>query len=341
MSMRFMAGMGGYNTAQILRRWSSNTGGAVNATGGRRGGPSMRFTDWLSTLTKLIDPQSTWIIGFAFKCSALPASTRRGIMGLNQNGVGTVCSISVNSDGTISAHRDWPPGGVVLATSTAKITAGTYAYIEVKFVIHDTAGSIEVRKDGATILLVTNVDTQQTATAFADLIIFPNTNGSEAVTLDYDDMYVCDASGTFNNNFLGDIRIDTTFPNGAGNSSQWLPSAGSNYQNVDDDPSNDDTDYNIGSVVGVKDTYAFPDITPTAGNVVAVATNITVRKDDASAHSVRDVIRRSAADYGGNTIALTNSYAMLTQIHETDPSTSAAWTIANINAAEFGVELVS
>lgn len=342
MTMRFMAGMGGFNTAQLNRKWDTVSANAsVNATGGRRSGPSLRFNNWNSDTRKILDNQSNWIIGFAFKCSALPAVNTQLIMGVLDTGSSTQASIGVMSTGQIRAFRDWPPGGQTLGTSTAVITPGTFCYLEVKFVIHDTLGSVEVRKDGATILNVTNVDTKQTANAFAGTILWPVTSGNESVTLDYDDIYVCDGNGTTNNNFLGDLRIDSVFPNGVGNSSGWTPSAGSNWQNVDDDPSNDDTDYNASGVPGVKDTYAFPDIPPTVGNVVAVAHNITVRKDDSLTHTFRDVVRRGGTDYPGTTKTATGSYVMYTEIKETDPSTSAAWTIANLNLAEFGAEVVS
>jgi hypothetical protein len=36
-----------------------------------------------------------------------------------------------------------------------------------------------------------------------------------------DDLYVCDSTGSTNNTFLGDVRVDTVRPIGAGNYSEF------------------------------------------------------------------------------------------------------------------------
>lgn len=342
MTLRFIDGANGYDTAHITRKWTANFSGTINATSGRRGGPGLRFANWNDATRLTLDLQSTWVVGFGFRCTALP-SVRRGLLGCLLVSAGiTQCSISINPDGTITAHRDWPPSNVVLGTSSAVVTAGTYCYLEVRFVINQTAGSIEVRKDGVVILSVTSVDTQVHASiAASDQFQFLITSSSEAGTIDFDDIYICDGNGIINNNFLGDLRVDAVFPNGAGNSSVFTPSTGSNWQNVDDTPSDDDATYNSASGVGAIDLYAFPDIAPTVGTVFGIASYLTMKKDDSDPHTARDLIRRSATNYSGTTKTLTTSYAMYTEIHEIDPSTLAQWTIANVNAAEFGLELIS
>lgn len=342
MALRFIDGANGYDTSQITRKWTSNFSGTINATSGRRGGPGLRFANWNDATRLTLDLKSTWVVGFGFRCTALP-SVRRGLIGALLVSAGiTQCSISLNADGTITAHRDWPPSNVVLGTSTAMLTAGVYCYLEVRFVINDVAGSIEVRKDGVSILNVTNVDTQVHATiAASDQFQFLITSSSEAGTIDFDDIYICDSSGIINNNFLGDLRVDAVFPNGVGNSSMLTPSAGSNWQNVDDDPADDDVTYNSASGTGAIDTYAFPDIAPTVGTVHGLVSYLTMKKDEAAVHTAQAVIRRGSTNYPSTHKTLTTSYAMYQEVHETDPSTIAQWTIANVNAAEFGLELIS
>lgn len=352
MTLIFVDGAQGYNTAQILRKWAtaSASPGAVNATGGRRGGPSIRFSNFALTNRATAPSQgspafsadSTWIVGWAFKTSALPASAVRPILSF-QDGVVTHITINIKADGTLEARRG-TFAGTLLGTTTAALTAGVFAYLEVKVVISDTVGTVDIRKDGVSILALTAQDTRNAGNASCNAVSFMDitVSNSEAVTVDIDDIYICNGSGATNNTFLGDCRVDTTFPNGAGNKSQWTPSAGSNFQNVDEDPANDDTDYNFASVAATRDLYAFPDITPTTGTVYGTVINITARKDDATTRTLRELTRRSSADYAGSVVqTLTTSYAMYTEILETDPSTAAQWTIANVNLAEFGVDLVS
>lgn len=353
MTLLFMDGAQGYNTAQILRKWAtaSASPGAVNATSGRRGGPGLRFSNWNLNLRATAPAQgsavfannATAIIGMAIKVSALPASTSRCILSF-QDGVTTHISILLKSDGTLEARRS-TFAGTILGTTTAVLTAGVYAYIEVKVLISDTVGTVDIRKDGVSILALTAQDTQNGAAAQVGSFTLLDVTASqtETVTVDIDDIYFCNGAGSApQNTFLGDCRVDTTFPNGAGNLSQWTPSAGSNWQNVDEDPANDDTDYNFASVAATRDLYAFPDIVPTSGVVYGVAVNMQVRKDDAAARTFRDLIRSGGANFAGsvtNTAGAT--YNMFTEIHQVDPNTSAAWSIANINLAEYGIDLVS
>lgn len=353
MTLVFIDGAQGYNTAQILRKWAtaSATPGAVNATSGRRGGPGIRFSNFAMTNRATAPAQgaaaftadATWIVGWAFKTSALPASAVRPILSFQDSAV-THITINLKADGTLEARRG-TFAGTLLGTTTAVLTAGVFAYLEVKVLISDTVGTVDIRKDGVSILALTAQDTRNAGNATCNAVSFMDVtvSNSEAVTIDIDDIYICTgAGGAPNNNFLGDCRVDTTFPNAAGNKSQWTPSAGSNYQNVDEDPANDDTDYNFVSVAATRDLYAFPDIAPTTGTVYGVAINMTARKDDATVRTFRELTRSGGADFaGGVTHTLTTSYAMYAEILPTDPNTSAAWSIANVNLAEFGVDLVS
>lgn len=351
MTLLFIDGAQGYNTAQINRKWAANSSAAVNATGGRRSGPSIRFDDWADNVradaasngSPVFPNDATFILGFAIKVSALPASTARSILGLYDTATPHI-TISLKSDGTLQATRG-QFNGPVLGTTTAVLTPGTFAYIEVKVLVSDTVGTVDIRKDGISILALTAQDTRNGASAQINRFFLgdPTATQTEAVTVDFDDIYACNGAGSApQNTFLGDCRVDTTFPNGAGNLSQWTPSAGSNWQNVDEDPANDDTDYNFASVAATRDLYALPDIAPTTGTVFGVSVNLQVRKDDAAARTFRDLVRSGSTNFPG---ALTHTaqatYNMYTEIHAVDPNTSAAWTIANINLAEFGIDLVS
>jgi len=53
------------------------------------------------------------------------------------------------------------------------------------------------------------------------------------------------------------------------------------------------------------------------------------------------VIRRGTTDYVGADLSPSTSYTYGLQIAQTDPSTSAQWTEANFNGAEFGYKRTS
>lgn len=158
----------------------------------------------------------------------------------------------------------------------------------------------------------------------------------------WDDVYVCDTSGSLNNDFLGDSHVETVYPNGDGAHSDWTPNSGStHWTQVDEAPPDGDTTYNGSGTLNAIDTYTMQDLSVIAGAIFGVQVTQHVRKADAALRQVKPVIRRSATDYLGAIETLSTSYVARAQLFETDPSTAAAWTVAGVNAAEFGSKVVT
>jgi hypothetical protein len=77
--------------------------------------------------------------------------------------------------------------------------------------------------------------------------------------------------------------------------------------------------------------------------VVAVKAVAIVRDSaDLGTRTARAVVFEGATEGVGATVTLTESgYQSVFDIFEVNPDTAAAWTIAEAEAAEFGIELVS
>jgi hypothetical protein len=135
--------------------------------------------------------------------------------------------------------------------------------------------------------------------------------------------------------------VELLLPSGAGAETQWTPSAGSNYQNVDENPENGDTDYNKSNTVGQVDTYAMANLVSVAGLIYGVQYLEYARKDNAGTRTIAPVARIGGADYLGSNVNLSDSYAYTREIKELSPATAAAWTISEINAMEFGVKVTA
>jgi hypothetical protein len=339
MALRFMDSFDHYNTSQLARKWTTVSGNmSISAGNGRRSTACMRANDWNASTGMTFDQQATWIIGFGFKCAALPGANRRWVE--IDDGGSTQVYVQVDTAGTVSIINGG--SGTVLATSGTALAAGSYNYMEFKFVIHNTTGSVEVRRNGVSMVSVSGANTRNTSNNSGNRILLYSQGGSVGATIDNDDLYMCDGQGSANNNFLGDVRIDATFPNAEASLIQWTPSTGTdNSALVDETPANDDTDYNSDSTPGDIDLYDFPAIAPTSGTVYAVAVQMTVRKDDAGARTIRSKIKQGGTTYSGSTQAVGTSYSIVTELVPQDPNTSAPWTISGVNAAEFGLELVS
>ena len=227
-------------------------------------------------------------------------------------------------------------------TSGAQLSYLTWRYIEIKFTIDGSSGSVEIRSNGNTVLNLTSQDTQNTVNAYINKV---HLNGSySGLQMNYDDMYWCDITGDApHNDFLGDVRIDVLRPDGEGNyktNFAGSPDVSSNL-NVDESPGpDDDTTYNYGSDVADKDTYTLDALpAPSLTTIYGVKSQITVRKTDAGAREVKVLTRAGTTDALGDTVSLSDTYTTHAKIYEDNPDDSAAWEDADVNAMEVGVEI--
>lgn len=161
----------------------------------------------------------------------------------------------------------------------------------------------------------------------------------------FDDLYVCDAAGPANTDFLGDCRVITLAPDADGSTNDFTPQGGgANFVEVDDGTSgsDDDATYVSASAVGAKDLYGYPALSAEPGVIKGVAVTTRARKTDAGARAFRAVARSGTTETaaGASHDALA-SYADTQDIFETDPDTGAAWTEAGFAAAEFGIEITA
>lgn len=341
MSLLFLDGFDHYATADIAKKWSQNNGATIAASGGRRGGGAMLCNSTLNHCTKTIPDRTSLVIGAAITFASLPTGVSAPLFQMFSSGVAQ-CEVRVNSAGLISVTRN----GTALAggASSFALVPGIFYYIEWKFTIADSiaANSCVVRVNGAEVINVTaGQDTKNATDSTVNQLRVGNTNGLGSVILAglvIDDMYVCDQAGAKNNDFLGDVRIDTIFPTSDGANSDWTPSSGSAHYALVDDATPNTTDYVESGTSGQRDTFGFGNIAHTPSAIFGTQICIAAHKDDAGARSLKAVTRPAATDYSGVDQPIGTTQFYYSEIRETDPETAAAWTKSGLNATEFGVE---
>jgi hypothetical protein len=246
----------------------------------------------------------------------------------------------INTAGQLVVGRG---GGTVLGTSVATVSTGTWHHIVVDITIGDATGSsatwgaFEVWLNGVSVLSATNVDTKATANAYANAYRYVVTGGNGTTNSTNSQVMLIDDSITDSATNWGDKRVQVLRPNGAGASTQFTPSAGSNYACVDDTLL-DTSDYVESTVVGNIDTYACEDVSASA-SVSAVVVTMVANKTDAGARSIRGVLRIGGTNYtNGADLALSATDTVQQAIFETNPATAGAWTASALNGAEIGIK---
>jgi hypothetical protein len=254
------------------------------------------------------------------------------------------CSVRYTATGAITFTRN----GTVLATSTNLMALDTWYHIEAKVTIGDTTGDAgtygkyEVRVNGSSVNWIpaaVDADTRNGGNASIGSLRLGLGANSASLSNRFQDFYILDLTGASANDFLGPCRFAVLRPVGIGTTAEWTGNYADNFVNVADAAADGDYTFNQSSTAGQTDQFAMKDIT--AGTVHALQTVLMARQDAGVARTVRSIIRIDGTDYTGVSFALTSTYAAYCDPLSVSPDTSAAWDDAEVNAAEFGYELVS
>lgn len=341
MSLLFFDGFDIYATADLSKRWTSVTGSpTIDATGGRRSGGALLAPSNQNSsrnVTKSLPSNySTLVAGFNFRPVTFDSSTVTFFQ-FTDGGTAQL-SLRLNADGTISVCRST---GTVIETTVTAVTADADNYIEFKATIHDTTGSYELRLNGVDIASDTNVDTKQTSNAYINGILVGTTGGLVVKTWKFDDLYVLDTSGSTNNDFLGDVRIDAVYPTADGNYTGWTPSTGTDHYALVDDTTPNESDYVSSSTAAEQDSYTMGNPETLASEIIyGVQVSVAALKDDAGSRSIKVGVRSGTTDSVSGAQALSTTQAYYSHILETDPNTSVAWTPSGVNSLEALIESV-
>lgn len=251
-------------------------------------------------------------------------------------GAGKGLDLTYNSKGQFVAAK--ANGGTVLGTSTNSFPLHTWHSIEMKYVFGSgTSGSFELKVNGNSEINVTSVDTAGGAAAIMGLMI--GSGADNNCPMYYDDFYVCDSTGTVNNNYLGDISVYTLLPT-ANSSVAMTASTGSNFSCVNTVPIG--ANYVAATAANQTDLYTMTQI-PTTGlsSIPGVLVKAITKKTTGAVAKVSLATNYSATTSLSTALTVPVSANPLSEnaIFETDP-TGAAWNSTSVNGVTVGVKSV-
>ena len=344
MSLLFMDGFDHYDvTSYGALKWDvAPNYSAYLPTGGRRGTGCLKVGcgDRVSPygfFKTLPSTYRTLIVGFAVQFNWNTSQVGQSFFRLH-DGATLHVYVTRETSGLISVYRG---NGTLLGQYDVVLNLGTWYYLELKATIDDTSGVIQLRVNEYLALNLSGIDTRNGGNASINKIKF-HTDHEVSYPFNIDDLYVCDDSGPNNNDFLGDCRIDVVRPNGAGYATNWAPSAGSNYQCVDDALFDNGTDYVSENTVDDIDSYTFSDLPLGVAGIKGIQTNVFAKRTDSGVNTkLKPILRPVSTNYEKTEVTLTSSYYDFTEITELNPETGLAWTKATIDAMEVGLKLTA
>lgn len=231
--------------------------------------------------------------------------------------------------------------GTLMFTSDP-ITANVWTKIEGR-IKANTTGIIEFWIDG-TLVGTFNGNTKGTRGNPRKILIGSNisntSNQGGLFEVLFDDVAVNNTTGTVNNGRCGSGKIIALAPKANGSTNDFVPSTGSNWQNVDETPTDGDTTYNESETTEDKDLYTFQKLVadkgiPSTDTVVAVSCEIS-GKWIGDVADIAFVVKETGEAETAK-IRLSSNYAMQSFVMDENIEKDDIWTIADIDNSEFGI----
>lgn len=226
----------------------------------------------------------------------------------------------------------------VIGTTDSIIFAGTFNHIEAKINVDSIVGSVEIRVNGVRVLLLEDLDLGSSPATLFQANVGWQGNGGTSYYID--DYILWDDTGSYNNDFLGQQRVLTIFPNGDGTEADWSITGGSGpgYDAIDELAQDGDTSYVRADTVGDKSSFTLPDLPTETAAIRALFVPAMGRIDDAGVGNIKVSMISGTDVLGGTDINLTPNYSYSRSVFEYDPATNEAWTKEGVEAALIRLE---
>ena len=333
MTLLWIDGFDHYTTAQFVDKGYTINGASITANGRFGGGSAYTFISSYYFKKNFGVNKSTIYTGIAIKkiTAGNPAysATYPLIFFYDESGVVQV-RVHITAGFELSAYNG---AGTLLGTSASSVVPDqTWFHLEVKVTVSDTVGVVEINVDGTQVLNLTSKDTKY-GSDYIRSIQFGTIYSSKYTY--WDDFYIDDAQ------FHGNCEVKTFMPDADGNSSDFTRSGGSNdYECVDENPSNEETDYISSGTANHKSIFGIT--TGSLSTVKGIQVNTHCRIEEAGSREITPIVRSNGTDYSGTeTDNIDATYGFKSEVFEDDPDDSNPWTQTKLEAAEFGLEITT
>jgi len=335
----------GYQTAGIAQTYDLVNGASISALHGQCGSQSLKLVQGVSTgyVTKGLAPGDARSIGGA----ALYFEGEASIMSLSLGAIPTFF-MYLAADGSITAYYNpdaaFPPVSFVTPGGLLPLNRLTYFEWDVLLGSGGT-GEAAISINGQERYSVTGVSTAWPGEESYTGIRLGG-GGQPGADTYYDSLYLLDGTGPAPLNArLGHTGALALLATGAGAHTDFtVTGAGANYLVSAVNTPDPSTRYVSSGTLNAQDSYAYSNVPLISGTTIfCVQTRILAKEDAAGSRELDALVRQGGTDYlSGSPVAVpTTDYAYLIYPMPTNPATSAAWTVNDVNADEFSMEITT
>lgn len=313
----------------LYRKWSLSAAGSLTRTNPRVTGNGYSMTIGATGTGHAFPTQTTiyWAGGLKTTTTAL------NMLDFRMNGTSQL-HLYRDGAGDVYLRRGTTQVGPVLTN----LPNDTWKYFELKL---DFGGT------GSTQFYEARVDGVFAASGLGDLTntANPNVNSFVLTSVSCDDMILYNNSGDLYNNvrdFMGPVKIFTSFPAATGAFSQWTGSDGNstdNFQLVSGAFDDGATFVQTSGISGRRDTYSIQP-PPSTTNIYAVIVNNIAKQVDAATLGIYPNVISSGQYFRGGSGILSNSFQTFTQVFSTNPVSSGTWHRDDVVSLQIGIESI-
>lgn len=252
-------------------------------------------------------------------------------------GNNSIAFIAVQSDGAIGFYLG--SGRTLFASSDPVITAMSWQHIEARLVIDNIVGSIEIRVNGIPVMHITDINTGTNGATQMVWGMPKNNVAGLAVPLYLDDVVVWDDAGSYANNFLGSVRVETLMPNGDTAEADWSKNgAADGWDCINETTPDGDTTYIMAEDAGDMSEFEVANSPPETANIKGVYVPVMGKLGDAGTGDIKISLVSGSDVAEGSEITLTTAYTYWGNSFMVDPATGLPWSKSAFDAMKVRVE---
>jgi hypothetical protein len=254
--------------------------------------------------------------------------------------------VAVKIDGSTNLLSIWRGGSMLAEESVQSVLMAQWFLLELHFKAHATAGRVELRVDGNTVLEFDG----NTGTAAPTGLKFGQIldNAVRALGLVwFDDVALNDSSGSVSNSWVGDGHTVCLRPTGNGAHSELTGSDGNQADNwalVDENPAST-ADYVEGLLSGLRDSYSLQSTAslgvPSGATIKHCEAALVGTTVNVGADAVEGGVRAAAADNWGAKQNLHAEWSRHVFPFPLNPGTGLPWETSELDDAECGIRTQS
>jgi len=309
-----------------LDLWDTVGGNAsvIAAPAGMTGSYALKMLNAGTALIKNVSAGDEFYISFLFK----PTNTGAFSLVQFRFGANVLIDIKRNASFFLEVYRST----TLIATGTAVLATGTVHHVQIHAKIADAGGIVQIKLADALPLDVDFTGDTKPGTDTQINAVYLGVSPSGATEGNWDNVVIDNAA------WPGSTLIQAIKPTGAGATTQWTPSAGANWDCVDEVPASD-VDNVVVNANDQVDTYSTGNLTGSIGSVVCVQVQArSVKEGAATPQNLALVVRPVATDRPSADLAVPSTARSLYNLWMTNPDTAVAWTESGVNGMEIGIK---